>query len=660
MVYSKKLNENKLSNKERMLVCISPSPSCEKVIIKAIDLAKKSGSQLIALYVSSLSKEELNEVNKTQLKRNIELVEQGGAKIETIYAGDIPFQIIEYAKSKHVSKIIIGRSVEKRIGIFKKMSLIDQLLSLSNEFDIYVIPVYDKYSISLRKEDFYLSKKKVILSLLILFFCTMISFVFFLFNFNDSNIIMTYILGIFLISFITANKIYCIVFSLICVLIFNFFFTFPTLSLSVYDSGYLITFLIMFIVAFMVSGLSSRIQQNSQISSKIAQRTKILLETNQILQKEMSKEGIIQKGCEQLYKLLNRDIIYYTFENNELNLSFLYPNQNKSILLQEIEVAKWVATHNKRAGASTHHFSNAKFFYLAIRANNVSGVVGIYLGKDRLDIFENDILLAILGEIALALEIEKVIFEKNEADLKAKNEQLRADLLRSISHDLRTPLTSISGNADMLISNSEVLSKDQKHKLYMDIYDDAFWLINLVENLLSVTKIENGTMQIKKEPQVVEDVILEALNHVSRKKIEHTIHVQLDNELVMANIDARLIIQVIINIVDNAIKYTPKDSNITIHAYQKNEQIIIDIYDDGYGIDEKEQEKIFEKFYLANNKIKDSQRGLGLGLALCKAIVEAHGGIIKVSNCKPHGALFQFTLPAVILDLKDQAMFDFE
>ena len=212
----------------------------------------------------------------------------------------------------------------------------------------------------------------------------------------------------------------------------------------------------------------------------------------------------------------------------------------------------------------------------------------------------------------------------------------------------------------MLISNSEVLSKDQKHKLYMDIYDDAFWLINLVENLLSVTKIENGTMQIKKEPQVVEDVILEALNHVSRKKIEHTIHVQLDNELVMANIDARLIIQVIINIVDNAIKYTPKDSNITIHAYQKNEQIIIDIYDDGYGIDEKEQEKIFEKFYLANNKIKDSQRGLGLGLALCKAIVEAHGGIIKVSNCKPHGALFQFTLPAVILDLKDQAMFDFE
>ena len=121
----------------------------------------------------------------------------------------------------------------------------------------------------------------------------------------------------------------------------------------------------------------------------------------------------------------------------------------------------------------------------------------------------------------------------------------------------------------------------------MDIYDDAFWLINLVENLLSVTKIENGTMQIKKEPQVVEDVILEALNHVSRKKIEHTIHVQLDNELVMANIDARLIIQVIINIVDNAIKYTPKDSNITIHAYQKNEQIIIDIYDYGYGIDEK-------------------------------------------------------------------------
>ena len=261
-------------------------------------------------------------------------------------------------------------------------------------------------------------------------------------------------------------------------------------------------------------------------------------------------------------------------------------------------------------------------------------------------------LLAILGEMGFALKNEEIIREKNKTALKAKNEQLRVDLLRSISHDLRTPLTSISGNAGILLTNDEILTKEKKQSLYTDIYDDSLWLINLVENLLSVTRIENGTMKLNISPQIIEDVIYEALDHVNRKKIEHRIDVEIDDEFLMGDMDVRLIVQVIINIVDNAIKYTPKGSNIMIRSYKKEGMIYIEISDDGPGIPNDKKEKIFEKFYSANNQIVDSKRSLGLGLALCKSIINAHGGTISVSDHKPHGALFCFTLPETKIHLE--------
>ena len=168
--------------------------------------------------------------------------------------------------------------------------------------------------------------------------------------------------------------------------------------------------------------------------------------------------------------------------------------------------------------------------------------------------------------------------------IPAQQEQLRANLLRAISHDLRTPLTSISGNAGVLLGNSKVLDETKKQRLYADIYYDSMWLINLVENLLSVTRIENGTMNIRLEPELLEEVIQEALRHVNRRSVEHHISVSLKDDLLMAKMDSRLILQVIINIVDNAIKYTQVGSNITIKAYRQQEMVAVEIADDGKGI----------------------------------------------------------------------------
>ena len=235
---------------------------------------------------------------------------------------------------------------------------------------------------------------------------------------------------------------------------------------------------------------------------------------------------------------------------------------------------------------------------------------------------------------------------EEEAKLLAENEKLRANLLRSISHDLRTPLTAISGNAGMLLSDDGTLSREMKSQMYSDIYDDSAWLNNLVENLLAVTRIEEGQIKLKLQPQLVEEVVCEAMQHISRKKTEHIITVTHQDELLLAMCDARLLVQVLINLVDNAIKYTPAGSQIDITTKGEKGCAVISVADNGPGIPEGEKSRVFQMFYTGGNPIADSRRSLGLGLSLCKSIVTAHGGEITVSDNQPSGTVFTFTIPS--------------
>ena len=302
--------------------------------------------------------------------------------------------------------------------------------------------------------------------------------------------------------------------------------------------------------------------------------------------------------------------------------------------------------------SSSGNSSNAPSFTSV--NETVYGVLGISIEKKQLESFEKSILQAIIGECALALENEQITIEKEKAAILAKNEQLRSNLLRAISHDLRTPLTSISGNASNLLSNADYFDKETKKQLYLDIYDDSMWLINLIENMLSVTRLEEGRMNLNISVELVDDVIQEALRHVDRKKDEHTITVEHEDELLLARMDSRLIVQMVINLVDNAIKYTQKGSHIDIRTGREGKNAVISVADDGPGISDEMKEHIFETFYTGTNKIADSRRSLGLGLALCKSIVNVHGGEIKVSDAHPHGAVFQFTLPAGEVYLYEQ------
>ena len=246
----------------------------------------------------------------------------------------------------------------------------------------------------------------------------------------------------------------------------------------------------------------------------------------------------------------------------------------------------------------------------------------------------------------MALENSRNAVEKEEAKLQAESEKLRATLLRSISHDLRTPLTAISGNASILLSDSEHLDPDARKQMYEDIYDDSAWLHNLVENLLAITKIEEGCMELKTQPQLVEEIVSEAMQHISRKRDEHIITVTHENDLLLAQCDAKLIVQTIINLVDNAIKYSPAGSHIWVSTRWEDSMAVFTVADDGPGIPDQEKKQIFQMFYTGSTAIADSRRSLGLGLSLCKSIVTAHGGTITVSDNQPVGTVFTFTIPA--------------
>lgn len=310
-------------------------------------------------------------------------------------------------------------------------------------------------------------------------------------------------------------------------------------------------------------------------------------------------------------------------------------------------MAEWVAKNNKHAGATTNTLSHAQNLYLAVRGNQEGmGVVGIPAKYyPALEVFERNLMLAILNECGVMMERKGLQEEKQAIELQTQRERLRSNLLRAISHDLRTPLTSISGNAAVLMEKNISLDEEKKQTLYATIYDDALWLMNLTENLLSITRIENGTMDLNLNAELLDDAFREALNHLDRKQSEHHIQVDLADDLLMAKMDVRLIVQVIINIVNNAIKYTPVGSHIVLSARKQGDMVCVQIADDGPGLPDEAKAHLFDMFYTAGQRSADSRRGLGLGLSLCKSIVNAHGGTIAVTDNVPQGCVFSFTLP---------------
>ena len=407
---------------------------------------------------------------------------------------------------------------------------------------------------------------------------------------------------------------------------------------------------------------ANKMKANARQSAREAFRAKVLFDTNQLLQKAATANDVLRITARQAATLVERttviyarenderlkaDPIFYAVENNDGNLP---PDEN------EAEIAAWAYRHQQSAGVHEEQYGTAGSLYRAICINGYCyGVLCIHLDGHPMEAFSDSVLASILGECALALESLRNAEEKEQAAIAIRNEQLRSNLLRSISHDIRTPLTSISGNASNLLSHYRQMDADTLEQSFSDICDDSEWLINLVENLLSISRIENGQMDLHLAPEIVSDVVVEAVRHVDRNASQHKIIVANSDEILIAQMDARLITQVLINMINNAIKNTQIGSEIVIRIGRTEDFIQISVSDNGPGIPDERKPHIFEMFYTGQSTITDGRRSLGLGLALCKSIVEAHGGIITLADNVPSGCRFTFTLPRREVTIHEEA-----
>lgn len=641
------------NSREHILVCLSSAPSNEKIIKIAADMAKAYGAKLTALFVETADFANASAENKERVEAHIKLAVDLGAEVETAFGEDIAYQIAKFSEKAGITKLVLGRSTFTKKRLFQRSNIVEQLLSYAPDIDIHIIP--DKaadirYFPSKSKKNIALSVlKDVLISAVCLGASTLLSYLLSGIGVSGANLIMAYILGVLIVSVATSNVAYSLVSSVAAVFLFNYLFTEPQFSLSAYETGYPFTFFAMFITAFVTAFFAQTYKKEARQSAKVARRLKLLFDANRQLSAADSKRKILDVAAAQLSLMFNCNVIIFDDESNET--LYAVDNAKKPVYDSKIEsLSADSAINNKTEGESGAHF---KYYPLTVNSRNY-GAVG--LDKKDMTAFEHDSLMTVLLECALALENEKNSREKEEAAIVARTEKLRANILRSLSHDLRTPLTSISGNAVNLIENSNRFDEETKLQIYRDIDFDARWLIDLVENLLASTRIEEGRLQLKLADELMSDIVDAAYNY-SLKRAEGR-KITLDNrcDMLFVKADAKLIVQVIVNLVDNAVKYTKSDSKIVLSACREGDKVRVRVADDGDGVASADVPHIFDMFYQGGNKSGDGRRSLGLGLYLCKAIVEAHNGSISYEDNVPSGAAFTFELPLVEVQINEETV----
>ena len=490
----------------------------------------------------------------------------------------------------------------------------------------------------------------------ILLAVTGIGFLFEKFGFTDANIVTVYILGVLLVSWLTQGYVCGALASILSVSLFNFFYTEPRWTLRAYDSDYWITFTVMLLSSVITATLASKLKDQAILSEQAAFRTKTLLETNQLLQKAKDEEEMFQITVDQLSKLLRCEAILYPQVNGALDETRVTSASTVSDLTLFLKPAEKDAarrTFDCRNGSFDHMPSSQAMciYYPMHIGDTVYGVVGVRTAEKALAESESAVVQSILAECALAIENDRNAKGKQQASLLAENERLRANLMRMISHDLRTPLTAIYGNASNLLSNYDVLTPEECRQIFGDIAQDAQWLTDLVENLLSITRISEGKMQLKLSLHLMDEVIEEAVRQAERRTNDHPISTAYSDELLLVRIDARLMVQVILNLVDNAVKYTPPGTPIAVTARKNGDRVVVTVADSGDGISDAAKPHVFEMFFSGENSVADGRRSLGLGLALCRSVLHAHDGEITLTDNVPHGCVFTFSIPVGEADI---------
>lgn len=643
----------------KILVCISSSPSSARCIRLSARMAEAFHAPWVVVYVENDENEILTEEAKKCYQANIELAEQLGAEIATLNGNDIAVTVAQYARLSGVTNIVIGKSRKKKIfrGIME-VDLEDKLISLLDNTEIHIIPdntsalKFHKIRKKLQSSKVSFSISDTVKTLGILLVTTGMSSVLALFDMKNQNFIMLYILSVLIISRITSGYIYGIVASILCVIIDNYIFMEPYYTLNVFQQDYPITFVVMLMTALITSTMTNRIKAQAEQAQDREQRIEILYEINKKLLVTRGVDNIVSLTSEYITKIFDHAIIFYTNDPSEGGtgiLTSVVGEEEADVLLlpKESKVAHWVFLNQKRAGAGTDTFMESEGYYMpVISQGNVLGVIGVYC-KNGAVLSQNHraYLRRICSLVAMALERQHLSDEQREIILETEKEKMRSNLLRAISHDLRTPLTGILGASSAILENKDSLDPQTQDRLITHIKEDSQWLIRMVENLLSVTRINEDTANVTKTPEAAEEIVAAAISRIRKRFPEQNISVTVPEELLMVPMDGTLIEQVIINLIENAIKHSGAETIIDVTLREDNHMAVFEVKDNGEGIAEQDFPYLFESYVPDGKRTSDSSRGMGIGLSICMSIVKAHQGKMQAFNQKEGGAVFRFSLP---------------
>jgi two-component system sensor histidine kinase KdpD len=466
-------------------------------------------------------------------------------------------------------------------------------------------------------ENFYRLGNRVIKTLIIFGVIGVFSLIISYYGISKENILMVFLLGVLFTTILTSSYICGIIASFSNLLLFNYLYTEPRFTFVIY-SGNDIILLIFFLITAIISGtVASRLQQQTSIAKNNECTTQTLYNISSGFLSISGEKNIIfhaicyikeYTGCISSIKMDNSDKLYTNTE------SYNMPD-----------------------------LSNRE--YIIKSATGRIGIANIYCVQDSFNQQDDLIVQTVITHLGISLDRESLYNERENIRFAMERERLRSTFLRAVAHDLRSPLTALSGASNLLADNYDNLNNLERKKLSLDISEEITWLTSLVENILNMTRINDANLVLQKEAEVVDDVISEAISHVRRLFQGRSFTVNLPNDVVMVSIDGKLIVQVLINLLENAIRHTPPESEVVLDVTVQAPFLMITVSDTGNGIDKRIKNNLFERFVTLNDGVTDGKRGMGLGLAICKAIVEAHNGRIYVEDNHPKGAKFVFTLP---------------
>lgn len=631
---------------DRLLVCVSPSPLSERVVRAGRRLAEPLNAEWLAVYVETPGHSGLPEADRERVAHTLQLAENLGAKSLTLTGRDVVETLVNYARQHNITKIIAGRSLRPAWRDWLSRSVVDKLIQNSGDIDVYVIT--DSTKTTLPAEPFifktHSSWPGYVQSLGLVGVVTLIGELIHRYI-VPTNLVMLFLLVV-VIAAIRLGRGPAIVASITSVMAFDFLFVPPRLTFAVSDTQYLLTFAALFIVGFVISNLVAQTREQAEAALRRESQTAAVYALSRDLAAAVGLEAITQIVIIHTGETFDREVAIFlpAGESQQLIAQAVSPGFNLDE--DKLAVATWAFQHGQLAGRGTDTLPAADTRYLPLKtARGVVGVLAIKLARSGQASTpeQRRLMETFASQTALAIERAQLAEQARQAHLLRETEKLQAALFDSLSHDLRTPLASITGSLSSMLDVETHLDSETRRDLLRTAYEEADRLNRLVGNLLDMTRVQAGALRLAPQPCDLQDLVGVALQQFNLALRQRPVKIELSPNLPLVPLDFVLMTQVLVNLLDNALKYSPPESSLEIKVESDEREIKLHIADNGPGIPPADLPHVFDKFYRGQHLGRI--RGAGLGLAISKGIVEAHNGQIRLDNRPSGGTIATITLP---------------